>query len=225
MSTLKLNFELDLSKESDRQLVDIISRVKALQAQGIEPSIVGAAQEASHSPLPSVDAVRDVGKKITEAANELADAVPEVDGAKLSYEERARVAAKARWARHKAKKAGAPIPPTAKELKKKAKSDKSNLDYSKATEEPIENYPLVEAMDLDQMLNSRAEQVFQQLVTASHQLPYPDGREVMNGTWRDRPEFQDKDAIEAFDDVEFEDPLDDEFVRSVHEQADQFDQD
>jgi hypothetical protein len=216
--SLKIHFELDLSKDSDRQLIEIITRVKALQAQGLEPSIVGAATETADPQMPSVNEVRRAGVAMTEAANELAEAIP--DGGerkKLNTKERAAVAARARWARDKARKEGKPLPLTAKELKKKEHSSTDALDYSQAEQQSFEQFPQVDGIDFSQMsLQHRHDSVLSALMNESSHLPYPDGREIMAGTW-ERGE-------EAALDSEFENPLDDDFVRRVHEQADRFDQ-
>lgn len=221
MDSLSVKIELDLSKEQDRQLIEIISRVKAIQAQGGTPSIVGAAAIATESPLPNTQAIREAGQQISEANQALADVLPG-EKRKLTYKERSQVAARARWARDKARKEGKPLPPTAKELKKKERSSSDGLDYSQAEQQSLNDFEQIESPAFDdRSLSLRGNQVIAALMDTSH-LPFPDGREIMDGSWTDRPEFNGGEN-ETSDD--FENPLDDDYVRSVHEQAARYDKD
>lgn len=213
--SLKVQFDLDLSKESDRQLIEVISRVKALQAQGETPSVVSAAASASHAPVPTTQAVRDVGKKITQVANELADALPRDPGQKLSNAERARIAAKARWARAKAEKEGKPIPPTAREVKKKERSSTHGLDFRGAKEQQLSEFQEIPGETFGLELQSRHNAMMHALMNNRAEEGVPDGREILDGSWEEKSRPQGNDEYDDIDDAEY--------VRGIHEQASRFD--
>lgn len=214
-NNLKVTIELDLANESDRKLIELIQKFKAAEARGLNPSLVNTAAEVSNeAPIASANALIQSGQELTKAANDLGDKLPG-EPRKLTPKERARVAAKARWAREKARKEGKPLPPTAREKKKKLKATSDTHDYSRAREVPLQNF------QQEEMLEQRHSSVLSALMRPA---PSVDGREIMDGSWQHREDHQHYvNGQDPDPELEYDNPLDDEYVRSVHERASKFD--
>ena len=212
INQLKVTIELDLSKPSDQKLIEIISRVKAMQEQGITPSIMQAvADTQNEQPLASANQLIESGNEVNKAVNDLGDKLP-CEKRKMTTKERASAAAKARWARDKARREGRPLPPTARERKKKEKAQNDGLDYSRAAQEPADQYK-VDSLELRHNNFMRA---------LTQPPPAVDGREIMSGSWQARDDHQQ--FINGEDNVHMDLDLpdymnEDNYVREIHERA------
>lgn len=206
MAIIKLTLELDFEKESDRQLLELITVFKGLQAQGKNPSLHDLVTPRTQadptfkrsSLFPSSEPLVEVGKEITQAAKELDKQVGDLaQPGKMNTHERARVAARARWAKAKAIKEGKPIPPPAPVQKKKTVDAN---DYSRAELQDFRHFSQIDA-------NFQIEPVTGMVIPRQ---TYPDGKELLEGSW---------DRSLTDDDLTEQEGEDDEELRAIRERA------
>lgn len=210
----EIEIKLDLDKESDRKMLEIITRFRAKEAQGetvnIEDAVNEALPKSSSSALPLIEA----GKQVTRASQELSQAIGE--RAKLDTKTRARVAAKARWERVRAAKEGRPIPEKKSKPKKQKQSD--NVDFSHAQEQPLVNY-----------VEQRHEMALHALFDTSH-LEHADGREIMEGTFKvpgnEESESDDNQSSEeSFSEDDLPEAIGDEkYLRDIMNKAESYEE-
>jgi len=206
---LKLTIELDLDNEADRRMLEVVSAFKARQAQGeSSPDIKSLIPEQAKPGLPSTQSFSSVHREMTQVANHLGSQVG--TSGKMSNRERASVAAKARWERDKAKKEGKPLPPAAKKKSSSLRNQQEG-DFNNAEEQDFFQFPTQNAQDY--VVNNLAPPP-----------PFPDGREIIDGTWRfnqngssQDTEFDDKIKIDLYDADE------EEYVREVRRIASTYD--
>lgn len=163
----KITLELDLDRPDDLQLLAVISKYKAEQAQGKEPDLKSVVARTVGSQFPNTTALQESAKEITKASQELGNTIGE--RTTMTTKERASIAAKARWAQERARKSGQPQPPAAV-VKKKTKA-RSEEGFDGAEEQPLAQFPTQSAQDF----------VFNQI---EDRPPFPDGRELIDGSWR-----------------------------------------
>jgi hypothetical protein len=192
---MKTQIELDLSIEGDRQLMELILKYKAAQAQGQKLTIGDLVPHDS----PSVKPLYDANKQNSEAATELKRVLG--DDSKMSNKERASVAAKARWAKFRAEKDGTPLPKT-KSAQQKKQEKKKSLAFKGA-----------EHIDLDSLEEKDGEMIFQGtgFIPKKRERVVPDPRKIMEG------DFDDDGLTEEVDEIE--DLMDEETIRSVNAAA------
>lgn len=217
MNGSKVTIELDLNNANDRQLLEVISRVRASQQQGQEVSVANAVRETTKSEIPTSQSLIDSGKQVTQAANELGEKLPGPK-TKMSNSERARAGARARWARKKAAEQGLPMPPTAKEKKKAERKAQrkvdGGLDFSKAKEEPISNYPV--EMTPFEAANAAHNRALESLCARGDEV---DGREIIDGSYVNRPEFNEEGSS-----VDLPEFMDDNYLEEIRERAKQYEE-
>lgn len=184
---MKITIELDTSSPEDCQA---FSRLLPLLER--EPTIMTINEVAAGMVPPAVEEAAERGKAMTKAAKALRTAV---GGPRLTAKQIGKLAADARWAKSRAEKAGKPAPAKAKPQKPAPRPAKAPPgppepkphDYSRATEEPLSGFAEApgEAMAT--------------LMGGAH-TPYPDGRELMLGTFT-QPPPQEDDHVRAIDQI------------------------
>jgi hypothetical protein len=198
---LKVLIEFDLSREADRDLMNIITQVKGAQAKGLDVSLGSIINQIKSHERPGniAEPLEKAGKKLTEVTNELQSKLG--DDRKLTTRERASVAAKAKWAKYRAEQAGLPVPPPAPRRKK---AKKKEADLSKAEKLAMTDFPMNEA-DEEVLFNGS---------NFVKRPAIPDGREIIEGS------FDDEEVIDSEEDNEIQ--LSDEYRRGIHEKARDF---
>ncbi len=164
MATVTVTLNMDDPK--DLKLLELITLYKSGNLSGRNPSLTEVATQVTPKRAGQPEAAPDLGQ----AADNLAR-VAGVPGRKLTTKERASVAAKSRWERHKALKEGRTPPPTSKELKAQQKKS-GTLDYSRAQEEDSGQYEEEQSDDINSMLGCPPDE------------GNPDARQIMSGMYR-----------------------------------------
>jgi len=201
---LKVLIELDLSRDEDRQLMELVTKFKAAQAQGLPISLPSIVHQVSNEKpkFPSSMAKMQASKEASEQAHELAKKIGDESG-KLSYKERAKVAADARWAKWRAAKEGLPEPTKpAKQKIKKVKASK--LDFSKAEEDGGE-FATEDAEEFNLAFNGT------RFKSKSQVEPIVDARDIMEENYEDPEEEEDE--------IQDDETSDDDDVRRINERA------
>lgn len=181
---LKVVIEFDLSRESDRELINVITQVKGAQAKGQVVSLSQVISQLKTEAAPTPNLVQNLekaGKTLTAATNELQQKIGEER--KLTTKERASIAAKAKWAKFRAEKAGLPAPAPAARKKKNKKKD---MDLSKAEKHESNQFPIVDAHDEFHGFNGSSFSKTPQI---------PDGRDIIDGTFEDHIEEEDHEEV------------------------------
>lgn len=198
-----VNIELDLADPDDKRLLELISTYKARIAQGEHPTLFSPSPD---SQFPRTRPMAQVGGEINRAANNLASQIGS-EPRKMSTKERASLAAKTRWDKIRAEKQNSTAPHTPAVRKKK--STQPEPDLSKAEEVPIGTFPSQNAQDL--------------ILQSFEQPNYPDGREILDGTYHRRLTSVHGQQIEPLGDEDDEtddsDPLSDEDIDEIRERA------
>ena len=172
-----IKLEIDLNSESDRHLLSYISTVKKVEIVSGESKIMQPMQE--------------VKKEMTEVSNNLATKIG--TSVKMTTNERAKVAAAARWEKVRREKELNPQAPKQK-VEKKPAIKRKEQDFSKAKKVDHTEFPTRSAQDM--------------ILDSFEKPQFPDGRDIMEGKY----EVVEDEENETFEEVEAveEDFLDEE---------------